>query len=95
MVENIANLVATVEGYRLEANQHLDPKTQTELGQFMTPASVAEFMASLFCVPGPQITLLDPGAGVGSLTAAFVARQLGNGLKLQNLTVDTYELDSF
>jgi tRNA1(Val) A37 N6-methylase TrmN6 len=46
-----------------------------QLGQFMTPQSVADFMASLF---GPatssEVKLLDAGAGQGALTRAFVER---------------------
>lgn len=48
---------------------------QSQLGQFMTPPSVADFMASLFA---PQlrgdVRLLDAGAGQGALTLAFVQR---------------------
>ena len=48
---------------------------KAQLGQFMTPATIAVFMASLFSpLNRPEIRLLDPGAGVGSLTAAFVQR---------------------
>ena len=46
-------------------------------GQFFTPPEVCAFMASLFS-PKPPATfrLLDPGAGVGSLTAAICDRIL-------------------
>jgi adenine-specific DNA-methyltransferase len=46
-------------------------------GQFFTPPEVCTFMASLF-FPKPPSTfrLLDPGAGVGSLTAAVCDRFL-------------------
>lgn len=43
------------------------------LGQFMTPPSVASFMASLFIHPANRpIRVLDAGAGRGALTAAFI-----------------------
>ena len=50
-------------------------KRKSALGQFMTPAPVARFMASMF----PQYTLsectlLDAGAGVGALSCAFLDR---------------------
>jgi adenine-specific DNA-methyltransferase len=41
----------------------------------MTPAPVAAFMATMFDPGGEHVRLLDAGAGVGSLTAAFVAEQ--------------------
>jgi adenine-specific DNA-methyltransferase len=52
-----------------------DRKKKSLLGQFMTPASVARFMASLFDVPSRgEISLLDAGAGLGALTSAFLER---------------------
>ncbi len=48
---------------------------KTELGQFMTPDDVATFMVSLFPVhQGETPRLLDPGAGEGALSRAFVER---------------------
>ncbi len=59
---------------RLAANRQLNPERKAELGQFMTPESVANFMAGLFSQRTGSIRLLDAGAGVGSLTAAFLNR---------------------
>ena len=42
------------------------------LGQFMTPASTAHFMASLFPAPAGRTVLLDAGAGLGALTCAVL-----------------------
>jgi adenine-specific DNA-methyltransferase len=56
---------------RLEANQQLDSERKVELGQFMTPDATADFMAGLFGEPSGPVRLLDPGAGVGSLSIAF------------------------
>jgi adenine-specific DNA-methyltransferase len=51
---------------------------KSQLGQFMTPPSVAEFMASLFEIsPHGVIRLLDAGAGQGALTAAFIESAKG------------------
>ena len=56
---------------RLDVDQH----RRAELGQFMTPASVAAFMASMLEIPAYSRTLqiLDAGCGTGMLTAAVVA----------------------
>jgi adenine-specific DNA-methyltransferase len=68
---------------------------KSELGQFMTPATVARFMASLF----PRTTLqscrlLDAGAGVGALSGAFLERWMaGDGLEFQRVEIDAYEID--
>ena len=61
------------------------PKSvQSQLGQFMTPATIATFMAGMFTGPmPPNVRLLDAGAGRGTLTGAFIARwasQVGEGL---------------
>lgn len=51
---------------------------KSQLGQFMTPPSVAEFMVSLFVLPSKSaICVLDAGAGQGALTAAFIERAPG------------------
>ncbi len=70
------NLTATltIDRVRLEANCLLNPARKSELGQFMTSSSVAHFMASLFSNMHRTVRLLDAGAGVGSLTAAFLER---------------------
>ncbi len=63
------------------------------MGQFMTPASVSEFMASLFQYCPEEIALLDPGAGVGSLTAAFIQEIMGRKSWPAQILVDAYELE--
>lgn len=66
--------LAAIDLVRQEARLGLDPARKAALGQFMTPGKVAKFMASLFSEGHGAVRLLDPGAGVGSLTAAFVDR---------------------
>lgn len=87
------NLIETAEVYRTAVSQQLDPTTRVELGQFLTPSAVATFMASLFAPTQSEVTLLDPGAGVGTLTAAFIEQLLGQGTLPASITVDAYELD--
>jgi len=72
MVEGTA-LIA-VDRVRQAANGALLPERKSELGQFMTPAPIAQFMAALFTERPEFVRLLDAGAGVGSLTAAFMDR---------------------
>jgi adenine-specific DNA-methyltransferase len=65
-------LIDQVELFRLGAGRRLDTAQRGEKGQFFTPPALARLMASMFEEsPGP-IRLLDAGAGVGNLTAAFV-----------------------
>lgn len=70
-------------------------KRKSALGQFMTPAPVARFMASLF-PPSTLETcvLLDAGAGVGALSCAFLDRwAAGDGLSFCKVEVNAYEID--
>ena len=67
---------------------------RSELGQFMTPAAVARFMASLFAIPPNQrLRLLDPGAGQGALSAAFIQRWRHDAAADSALDVTAYEID--
>jgi adenine-specific DNA-methyltransferase len=51
------------------------PSRQAQLGQFMTPGGIANFMAGLFDEPFSGVSrLLDAGAGKGALTLAFMAQ---------------------
>jgi adenine-specific DNA-methyltransferase len=66
---------------------------QGELGQFLTPAPLATFMASLFGPLPEVVRLLDAGAGAGALTAAFVSRlcKMKDGVRAVEATL--YEVD--
>jgi len=85
--------VDQVDLVRVDATRRLDPERQVEMGQFMTPASVARLMASLFEARGRSLRLLDAGAGVGSLTAAWVAEICGRKQRPAEISVVTYEVD--
>jgi len=87
-------LLSRTDGRRRDAIPKLSASTKGDLGQFMTPAPIAEFMASLFPVsPLAEIRLLDPGAGVGSLLAAFVARVCRRPSKVRRISIAAYEID--
>ncbi|MCA9916299.1 MAG: Eco57I restriction-modification methylase domain-containing protein [Anaerolineales bacterium] len=62
----------SAEQYRAEAYEAVDDDSRAENGQFFTPPGIAHMMAALFETLPSEIRLLDAGAGVGTLTAAFV-----------------------
>jgi adenine-specific DNA-methyltransferase len=68
-------------------------RRQGELGQFLTPSPVADFMASLFGPLPRVIRLLDPGAGSGALTTALVSRLCKKGSDISTVEATLYELD--
>ena len=83
----------TAEFYRVDAGLKLDPKRRSVLGQYMTPAPIGRFMASLFENTSNDMCVLDPGAGVGSLTAAFVERLCKNSQRPRSATFICYEVE--
>lgn len=88
-----SGLVERVDLSRVSAVRQLNPKRRAELGQFLTPPSVARFMASLFSDGAQTINLLDAGAGVGTLTAAFVENACQQNPKPAQIKVTAYEID--
>ena len=78
-----------IEQVRIEASSLLDSQRRADLGQYMTPSSIAAFMASLFSY-NVQARLLDAGAGVGSLTSAFLDKAQQKGIAVN---VDAWEID--
>ncbi|WP_375479928.1 BsuBI/PstI family type II restriction endonuclease [uncultured Nostoc sp.] len=90
------NLLDEVDILRIAASLKQDQKQKGKLGQFLTPAPVAELMAGMFGkLDLPQISLLDAGAGVGSLLAAFVANLCHSQKRPANLDIVAYEIDPF
>lgn len=80
---------------RILISNQLNRNQKSKMGQFMTPISIASFMASLFDdTPCEHVQLLDPGAGIGSLTSAFVVDHCQRKNKPLTITVKAYEIDS-
>ncbi|MBN1584221.1 MAG: Eco57I restriction-modification methylase domain-containing protein, partial [Anaerolineae bacterium] len=86
-------LVDRVDVYRVDASRELDPERRSRMGQFFTPPPVARLMASLFSTSGEEIRLLDAGAGVGSLTAAFVQDACQRRVSPSRISALAYEVD--
>jgi adenine-specific DNA-methyltransferase len=86
-------LTERIDLYRAEACRALDAEHRSRLGQFFTPPAVSRFMASLFG-DAPDVRLLDAGAGVGSLTAAFVEEACQRISQPHSISVIAYEIDS-
>lgn len=92
--EEPLNLLSRADAMRRTANGKLRKETKSAFAQYMTPAKIASFMASLYPVPmNRSIRLLDPGAGMGILTSAFVEHvcKIKTGYHIE---VDAYEIDS-
>ena len=79
---------------RLQITSKTDPRKKAQLGQFLTPGRIAEFMANLFKpTDNKNCSLLDPGAGMGVLSIAFLERFLSGELNLDSVSVTAFEID--
>jgi adenine-specific DNA-methyltransferase len=81
----------------LEAKYVTSPsKAETEkraLGQFFTPAPLAEFIASFFIRPLHDWRVIDAGAGGGALTLALVRRVIAQRPRAASFHITAYEID--
>lgn len=88
------SLLAAVELRRRDVARGLDPQRRALMGQFLTPAPVAAFMADMVDTTKPALHILDPGAGVGSLSAALVASMCRRPQRPDSIALTAYEIDN-
>ena len=74
--QDYRSLLSIPENLRARFFSSADPQQQKDFGQFLTPPHVADLMATMFRLHRKRIRLLDAGAGMGILSAAFVRHQL-------------------
>lgn len=86
-------MLTVVEQTRLKVSGRTDAKKKSQLGQFFTPANIALFMAGLFPASGGECRLLDAGAGIGSLSSAFLERCVTGTLNFKEIHLKAFELD--
>ncbi len=82
-----------IESIRYESTHLLPDEARAALGQFFTSLPTAELMASMFTEGSDTVYLLDPGAGIGLLTAAFVDRVLKSRSRPRVIHVTAIEID--
>lgn len=59
----------------------------------MTPAAIAQRMAGMFSPPPRHVRLLDAGAGIGALTAAFITDAITRADRPERIDVTCFEID--
>ena len=85
---------SVIEETRLRVSRATTAQTKSLLGQFFTPASTAQFMSSLFTsTVSDECRLLDAGAGIGSLSNAFLERCAAGALPLARVDLSAFEMD--
>lgn len=73
----------------------IDNVNKSRYAQFYTPWNIACYMAKMFNKPKYKtIKILDPGSGLGILTAAFINNILMiNKTKIKKIIITMYEID--
>lgn len=91
-ISTSSNLTKALERRRESIARGTTARKKSELGQFMTAAPIANFMSRLFSgLSGAEIRLLDAGAGMGSLVAAFEREAVNRGAV--SISAEAWEID--
>ncbi len=77
----------------MHLSRSTEAKKKSQFGQFLTPERIAVFMAGLFTDGDGSCHLLDAGAGIGSLSAAFLDRWKSGRFHFQKVELDAFEID--
>ncbi|MBP0484513.1 Eco57I restriction-modification methylase domain-containing protein [Sagittula salina] len=88
-----ATLVDGLDQQRLTVSPTLEKARRKALGQFMTPGGVARTMAGMVDMNVDEVRLLDAGAGMGALAAAFVEAAVRAPTPPKVIDVTAYEID--
>jgi len=78
----------------MTVNNRTQRAERSEIGQFLTPAAIARFMASLFAPNRlDHARILDAGAGAGGLFSAYVETLVSDARRPLSIEVVAYEND--
>ena len=77
----------------VQISRQISREKRSEFGQFLTPAPIARLIARQFGPIAGDVRLLDPGAGVGILTAAFIERVLNDPGPVKSCHITAYEVE--
>ncbi len=86
--------LAVAEAARRDSASSLDRARRSALGQFFTPPATARLMASMCRNVQPFMHLLDAGAGLGALTAAWVDEICSRSNRPSSVRLTAYEVDA-
>jgi adenine-specific DNA-methyltransferase len=88
-----SDLVRFAESVQQEITVLAARSARSALGQFFTPPAIAQLLASLSAERGGRVRLIDPGAGVGMLTAAWIGRVVNGPGAPEAIDVTAFEVD--
>jgi len=84
------NLSKTIHNKTITYLETVSKAERKKIGQFFTPAPIAEYMGRLSNIRKETLYILDPGAGSGILSAAIIDVLLKND-ELKHINLDLYE----
>lgn len=80
-----------------ERLSHAIETTEThkkDFGQYLTPYAIAKYMANLFPKTNEEISILDPGAGIGTLSCALLDRIKEEKWNNPQINLTAYDIDA-
>ena len=83
----------TLDHVRKSFNGAISRADRSEIGQFLTPVAIAQFMSDMFETVPQEVRLLDPGAGAGVLLATYVETLTSQLNRPLSIAVVAYETD--
>lgn len=86
-------ILNTLDHVRKSLNGSTCRRERSSIGQFLTPVTIARFMASLLECERENVRILDAGAGAGVLFAAFVEALISGSRHPFLIEVVAYEND--
>ena len=86
-------LAETLEKERISHAVETSVKHKEYFGQYFTPYPIAKFMSSLFPATDKKIKLLDPGAGIGTLSCSFMERIIKEKWNTPDIHISAYDID--
>lgn len=86
--------MTAIDEIRLTFSKETSDEVKSDLGQYMTPSSTANFLASLLNpLKFDHCNLLDPGAGIGTLSIAFLNRLAHTHAASKKIKATVCEID--
>ena len=83
----------TLEKERMSHAVETSVNHKKNFGQYFTPYPIAKFMSSLFPATDRKIKLLDPGAGIGTLSCSFMERIVKEKWNTPDIHISAYDID--
>lgn len=86
-----SEMISQLDQIAQKLNRRHKRYERSKIGQFLTPAAIAQFMARLFERDVQDVRILDAGAGAGMLFAAVVDALISRNRRPRSIDVVAYE----